>query len=93
MFRNYMCNELGITREDIKQWTIEAVATEVAKIVGQVNIQEKIQLALNDQVKSALTWDRFSSANNELRKLLTQQLAEKINAQLNIEITTKDTQP
>lgn len=30
MFHNYMHNELGITKEDIKQWTKEAV-TEVAK--------------------------------------------------------------
>ena len=31
MFRNYMTNELGITRGDIEQWTRDAVQLEVEK--------------------------------------------------------------
>lgn len=43
LFRNYMANELGITREDIATWTKEAVQEEVAKIVGQINVQGRAE--------------------------------------------------
>lgn len=38
MFRNFMYNELGITREDIKTWTKEAIHERVDKLVGQMDI-------------------------------------------------------
>ena len=39
MFRNYMVNELGITRDDIKQWTKDAVAETVNKELHQINFK------------------------------------------------------
>lgn len=34
MFKNYMHNELGITKEDIREWINEAVEIEAKKIVN-----------------------------------------------------------
>lgn len=34
MFRNYMHNELGITKEDVRTWINEAVSEEAKKIVA-----------------------------------------------------------
>jgi hypothetical protein len=31
LFRNFMVNELGISREDIKEWTMQAVKETVFK--------------------------------------------------------------
>ena len=39
MFKNYMHNELGITKEDIREWVKEAVY-EVAKMHVENNISE-----------------------------------------------------
>ena len=33
MFRNYMANELGITKEDIREWIMDAVHQEVEQVV------------------------------------------------------------
>jgi predicted transcriptional regulator len=33
MFKNYMHNELGITKEDIREWISAAVAEEAKKLV------------------------------------------------------------
>ena len=38
MFRNFMANELGITRSDIEEWTKEAVREVAKKQVGQIDI-------------------------------------------------------
>lgn len=35
MFKNYMHNELGITKEDIREWINESVAIEARKIVDE----------------------------------------------------------
>jgi len=34
LFRHHMVNELGISREDIKQWTEDAARVEVKKLMG-----------------------------------------------------------
>lgn len=35
MFRNYMINELGITKEDIREWIQDAVRIEAKKNGGR----------------------------------------------------------
>lgn len=35
MFKQYMCNELGITKEDIQVWIKETIQEEVKKHVAQ----------------------------------------------------------
>lgn len=42
LFRNYMVNELGISRDDIMQWTREAIQEQVQKLVGQMNVEQII---------------------------------------------------
>lgn len=53
MFKNYMHNELGITKEDIREWINEAVAIEAKKIVDEsfarVNPGTMIREAVLDQ--------------------------------------------
>ena len=56
MFRNYMANELKITREDIMLWTKEAVAEETRKIVGQIDVHGIVNSCVqsihyNDQMR------------------------------------------
>lgn len=39
LFRNFMANELGITKEEIERWTKEAVANEIKNKLGQLNFE------------------------------------------------------
>jgi hypothetical protein len=89
LFRNYMTNELGISREDIKAWVCESIATEVGKLIGQINIEERFSQALQTKVNAALGLSRFGEASKELRLILTEQLAKQIAQGLDIDVTVK----
>lgn len=39
LFRNFMVNELGVSREDIKEWTMQAVRETVEKELRSVNVR------------------------------------------------------
>jgi len=40
MFRNFMVNELGISRDDIKEWTMQAVKETVEKEMRSVDAKK-----------------------------------------------------
>lgn len=54
MFRNYMHNELGITKEDIREWIEDSVKQEVRAVI-------------NGQFKS---WNLREITENEIRNIL-----------------------
>jgi len=68
LFRNYMANELGITRDDIKAWTMEAVAIEAKRVMAQVNIAE---LVAKNSVLS-------SQEKESVKRLIADQVAKAI---------------
>jgi hypothetical protein len=76
-FRNYMCNELGITRQDIEAWTKQSVANEVEKKLGQINIGKLVEAAINNQAHQVLNGGYYGSGD-QLRNAVAKQLAEKI---------------
>ena len=47
MFRNYMANELGITKDDVREWIKDAIHDEVKDVVahayGRCDIEEMIR--------------------------------------------------
>jgi len=58
MFKNYMYNDLGITKEDIQNWTKEAV-TEVAykyiaNHISEYDIDRGIRIAIEKCVEKIL---------------------------------------
>lgn len=83
LFRNFMVNELQIGRADIEQWTKEAVAVEVARIVGQINmdalVREQVRLVVNDVLAdTASGWGR-KSLRQEIAERLVDRLLVTIN--------------
>ena len=73
MFRNYMANDLGIGRDDIKEWTMLAVQKEAEKIVGQINIQELV-----DTVISNATNPHSRTMQEAAGKELATQIMKKV---------------
>jgi predicted transcriptional regulator len=78
MFRNYMANELGITKEEIKEWAKEAVEESVKKLMGQMNISGLI----DQKIKYELP------AIKEIAKqVVRDQLAVIVESRLKVDIT------
>jgi len=77
MFKNYMHNELGITKEDIREWIQEAVQQQAEKMVRN----EFSNFDIQKVVKKMVTEDTFygsESLKKEIRTELGNQLLEKL---------------
>lgn len=91
MFRNFMVNELGITREDIRSWTEEAIASEVRKLVGQIDVEGLIKRNIKDV--SGISEYYIS---NKWDEVIKQEIAKIMNENMRFEyapssdLTTKD---
>ncbi len=83
LFRNYMTNELGVTRADIEKWTKESVAVEVNKQLGQINLVEMTRNAVTSIVTRSFG-QGYSSDVGAIRKEIAEQIIKKIS------VTTKD---
>lgn len=68
-FRNFMANELGITRDDIKEWTIEAITAQVIKQVAQINYDAVIKGSIDNILRHD-----YQSLRGELIKELTRKV-------------------
>lgn len=51
LFKNYLHNELGITKEDIREWLEEAVREEARKLIADSfknDIRSRIDIAMRE---------------------------------------------
>lgn len=78
MFKNFLHNELGISREDIREWIKEAVADEARKIIK----------------KTFDDFDVQSEARGEMRRMISSRYSEVyqdiINASVKIMLSQFD---
>jgi hypothetical protein len=73
-FRQYMTNELGITRQDIEAWTKQAVANEVEKKLGQINISKLVNDSILKATQNAMT----GYSTTGIKQALAEQLANQL---------------
>ena len=83
MFKNFMFNEMGISKEDIREWIKEAVQEEAQKMVNNAfefeNPRETLrQLIINDDFFNG------ESLREDIRKETAKILADRL------VITSKD---
>jgi len=77
MFKNYMHNELGITKEDIRQWIEDAVKEQAEKLVKN----EFNNFDVRNVVQRIITDERYFGSKNlkqEISQELTRQILTKI---------------
>lgn len=77
MFKNYMHNELGITKEDIRQWIEDAVKEQAERMVKN----EFNSFDVRDIVKKIIFDDSYFSSKSlksEITNELANQLMERI---------------
>lgn len=83
MFKNYMHNELGITKDDIRAWIKEAVHEEAIHLVNQ----QVGKFSVQDQINSIV--NKLINDNYIFRNNLTNAIAKRI--MINVTCNTTDT--
>jgi hypothetical protein len=77
MFKNYMHNELGITKEDIRQWVQDSVEEQAKKLVDK----EFNNFDVHKVVQRIITDDQYFGSKNlkrEISQEMTKQILERI---------------
>ena len=73
MFKNYMHNELGITKDDIRAWIKEAAYEQAQRMVdqefGNFNIKSKI---------TEIATREFNNRYSNIRSELVLEIAKKL---------------
>lgn len=80
MFKNYMHNELGITKEDIRQWIQDSVEEQAKRLVDKefnnFDVHKVIQRIISD--------DNYFGSKN-LKRDVSHELAKQIMDKLKLE--------
>ena len=80
MFKNYMHNELGITKDDIQMWVVESVTQQAKKALTEYNyvdrIDQLITKRIDDNIKGN-TWNS-KSFNDEIIGKVVKDLSSQI---------------
>lgn len=71
MFKQFMHNELGITKEDIREWVKEAVREEAARLIAKTYDDYDVKREIRDMLRSpydSIRKDIASAAATEICK-------------------------
>ena len=71
MFKQFMHNELGITKEDIREWIKEAVREEAAKLIAKTYDEYDVRREIREMLRSpydSIRKDITSAAATEICK-------------------------
>lgn len=83
MFKNFLHNELHVTKEDIRSWIQEAIKEEVTKVVSNTYSYNSVQDLLRQAI---FRNDDFWINDKRLRDDIKQEVAKQILETLNIKI-------
>lgn len=81
MFKNYMHNELGITKEDIRQWIKESVQEQADKLAKN----EFDNFDVHRVVQRVITDDKYFGSKN-LRRDISQEISKQIMEHIDIKL-------
>lgn len=81
MFKNYMHNELGITKEDIRQWIEDAVEKQAESLVKN----EHKNFDIHKVIQKLLIDERYFGEKN-LKKEITQEFTKQLMERIKIDV-------
>lgn len=84
MFRNYMINELGITKEDIREWIEDAVRIEAKKLAEDAFAREN-----PEQMIRRIVYDSGYFNTNCFKNIVIETAAKCLMERFDI-VTKKD---
>ena len=80
MFKNYMHNELGITKEDIRQWIEESVEKQ-----AEVLIKNEVKNFDVHKVVQRIISDERYFGENHLKREITQEFIKQLMERIKFE--------
>ena len=86
MFKNYLHNELGITKDDIRCWVKEAVSEEARKLLDQTFGHYKVEEIMEQTLYKTIAdrnWDR-NTFKREVSRMTAEILVEKISLKIEV---------
>lgn len=86
MFKNFMHNELQITREDIQEWVKESVREEAHKVIKQSCGKFDIDAIVHNQLYKY----NWYNSDAELKKDILDTALSQIITEYTVEIKKKD---
>lgn len=81
LFKNYMHNELGITKEDIREWINDAIREEVKNVVDNAYGKRSIEDMIRREIKDSSLWSN-STFSKEVIAECAKQLSQKIDLKI-----------
>ncbi len=87
LFRNFMVNELSITRADIVQWVHEAIDAHIDRLVkaGEIKVGAMFERAIERQVSAMIGENR-----NWGNKSVQAEVADRVAARIMFAVREKD---
>lgn len=70
MFKNFMYNELGITKDDIRDWIKEAVREEARKVIAKTYDNFDVSRVIRDEINNPYSKIRDQIVQEASRELL-----------------------
>jgi hypothetical protein len=86
LFRNFMVNELQISREDIRLWVAEAITAQLDQMIrsGELKIDEiarrEVARSIQREFEDSSIWGR-SSFRKEVLEVVAQRLVLSIRSE------------
>ena len=77
LFKNYMHNELGITKEDIREWIQDAIREEVKNVAANAYGKCSIEDMIRKEITDSSLWSGDSFSKRVIAECAN-QLAQKI---------------
>jgi hypothetical protein len=84
IFRNFMVNELGISREDIREWTMQAVRETVEKELRGIEVGKMAYDILRNSMRDSHSYGGLQ------REAVSEALHKTIAERLEISIRIKE---
>lgn len=81
LFKNYLHNELGITKEDIREWLEEAIRVEARKLIECSFKSYNIRDRIDDAIKEFHGWG-LKPLKTEIARELANKILEKIEVKI-----------
>lgn len=86
-FKNYMHNDLNITREDIQSWLAEAIVQESRRIVkghvDKIDVPSLLKLEITSMVTDRSGW---GSNNGKLKKEFIDNISKEIASKIQVTV-------
>ncbi len=84
LFKNFMHNELGITKEDIREWVEETVKIEVAKVVKESYKEFNLEKLIKEEIYKKSTYWKKGDITEEVKAKIVSQIVNQLDFDINI---------